>query len=272
MIMKLLGNGLNEHSHMYFYTPSAKAKRLLYYPLCAGEFYCNGEYSVEREQYNSFLLLLVVDGEIEYNEYTALQNELLLIDCYKPHKYYTNTNAHTLWIHFDGNNSRDLFEELLSQKGEKVKCSADMAEQLRELIQSVKNSESEYIVSARIYRLLLFLLMPESSNNTTVSMIESAKKYIMQNFDCNITVEKIAKALNMSTSYFSKKFKQATTFSPYDYLLNIRLEKAKEYLLKTDMPISEIAYKTGFNSDANFIYFFKKQTGVSPLKFRKIQF
>ena len=103
-------------------------------------------------------------------------------------------------------------------------------------------------------------------------IIETAKKYINDNFNKDLKVENIAGTVNMSESYFSRLFKKATTFSPYDYLLNVRLEKAKELLLKTDLPISEIAYKTGFNSDANFIYFFKKETGISTLKFRNISF
>ena len=76
----------------------------------------------------------------------------------------------------------------------------------------------------------------------------------------------------MSASYFSKLFKKGTGFSPYDYLLTVRLDRAKELLRQTDDSIENVAFKTGFNSESNFIYFFKKETGVSPLKFRKIKF
>lgn len=270
--MKLLGNGLNEHSHMYFYTPSAKAKRLLYYPLCAGEFYCNGEYEVKREQYNSFLFLLVLDGEIIYNNESAKQNELLLIDCYKPHSYYTNTNAHTLWLHFDGNNSKELFETLVAEKGQKIKCPASTAEHFREIITLIKNNKNETALSKEIYALICDLSVPITQDYKKSNAALAVKKYIADNFDSDIKVEDMAKAVNLSASHFSRVFKEATTFSPYEYLLNLRLEKAKELLLKTDLPVSEIAYKTGFNSAANFIYFFKKETSVSPLKFRKLQF
>ena len=271
-MMQLSGNGLERHSHMYFYSPSGMAKKLLYYPLCAGEFYCNDEYIVQRNQYNSFLLLLVLDGEIHFNEHTALEGELLLIDCYNPHTYYTKTKAHTLWLHFDGNNSRELFEEITAQKGQKMKCPANMAEHLRDMIKLIKESNCEYDISKEVYSLLCSLLNPNESDYQNTYIIETAKKYISDNYNTALTVENIAAAVNMSSSYFSRIFKRATTFSPYDYLLNIRLEKAKALLLKTDLPIYEIAYKTGFNSDANFIYFFKKETSLSPLKFRNISF
>ncbi|HBN38990.1 MAG TPA: AraC family transcriptional regulator, partial [Ruminococcaceae bacterium] len=71
---------------------------------------------------------------------------------------------------------------------------------------------------------------------------------------------------------FSRQFKKQTGTSPYDYLLGIRLTKAKELLKNTSLPISEISYQTGFANDSSFIYFFKKHEEISPLKFRNILF
>ena len=81
-----------------------------------------------------------------------------------------------------------------------------------------------------------------------------------------------AKAVSLSPSYFSRLFRAASGLSPYEYLLGVRLEKAKEMLLETQAPVSEVAYRTGFGSDANFIAFFRKETGLSPLKFRRLGF
>ncbi len=72
--------------------------------------------------------------------------------------------------------------------------------------------------------------------------------------------------------YFPVVFKQQTGFSPYDYVLLARLTHAKNYLQKTDLPIAQIAEETGFNSESNFIYFFTKNAGVSPSKFRKLRY
>ena len=271
--MIFLGAGVAEHSHLYFYTPSQNAKKLLYYPITAGNFYCNSNYCVERESYNSILAIFVVDGNITVEQngmHTACKNELLLVDCYKKHKYYTNDFAHTLWVHFDGNNSRIWFDELNTYK---IKCPADTAEQMLKIIDNIKLNANEYEISQNLYSFLCNISSPQISlHSDKLSQISLAKKYIVANFENQISVDDIAKSVNMSSSYFSKIFKEATILSPYEYLLSIRLEKAKELLQKTDLSISQIAYKTGFNSDANFIYFFKKQTSVSPLKFRNIDF
>ena len=267
--MKLIGNGLEHGSYMCFYTPSGTAKRLFYYPLCAGEFFCNDEYEVTREQYNSFLIICVLDGEIKHGGLTVKGGEALLVDCYKPHRYFTDTSAHTLWLHFDGDNSRELFEEIISTKGKKIKCRDSVSRN----IYSVMNAESEAQQSEAIFKILMRLLNTENAaGEKTLSIIDSAKEYIVRNYLNELTVPEIAKAVNLSSSYFSKIFKESTAQSPYDYLLSVRLDKAKELLVNSDMPISEIAYRCGFNSTSNFIYFFKKETALSPLQFRKIQY
>lgn len=271
--MELTGNGLNKGSHMYFCTPSQNAKKLLYYPIAVGNFYCNDKYLVERERYDSILVIYVSEGVITLEQngiHTAGKKEVLLADCCKPHKYYASVNAHTLWVHFDGNNSREWYNELGINK---IKSSAKTAEQILRIIEDVKADASEYDISSRLYSLLCKISKPESNmKNDRLEQITSAKDYIDEHYQEQITVDDIAKSVNLSSSYFSKIFRETTNTSPYDYLLSVRLERSKELLHKTDCSISQIAYKTGFNSDANFICFFKKQTGISPLKFRNIRF
>lgn len=271
--MELKGNGLKKGSHMYFYTPSQNAKKLLYYPIAVGNFLCNNDYAVSRDRYDSILIIFVLSGSITLEQngiYTAMENEVLIVDCYKPHRYYSNGEAHTLWVHFDGNNSREWLKETALKK---IKCNSKISDYILRITDDVKHNGSEYDISSKLYSLLCKISKPEGSmHNERIEQINRAKEYIESNFEQQITVDDIAKSVNLSSSYFSRIFKETTNTSPYDYMLSVRLEKSKELLHKTDFSISQIAYKTGFNSDANFIYFFKKQTGISPLKFRKISF
>ncbi len=276
--MELIGNGLNKGSHMYFYTVSQTAKKLLYYPIAVGEFYCNRDYNVKRDKYNSILAIYVIDGNITMLQDSAKLNaqgdELLLIDCYKSHRYFTDSNAHTLWVHFDGNNSRQWFDEIKAKKGQKIKCTRQAAEHISNIIKHIKHNQSEYSISNELYSMLCNISNENILNHQDrkLSQIETAKKYIASNYDKNISISEMADAVHMSVSYFSKIFKESTGFSPYDYLLTVRLDKAKELLKQTDNPIESIAYKTGFNSSSNFICFFKKEAGISPLKFRNVMF
>lgn len=271
--MELKGNGLNKGSHMYFYTPSQNAKRLLYYPIAVGNFYCNSDYNVQRNRYDSILAIFVLNGSITFEQdgiFTAEKNEIFLVDCYRPHRYYVSDNAHTLWLHFDGNNSREWFDEIGTKK---LQSDSKIADCFLEIIDNIKSNKNEYKISSNLYSLLCKIAAAESYiPNERFEIITTAKKYVEYNYHLQITVDDIAKSVNLSGSYFSKLFKESTEISPYEYLLSVRLEKAKELLHKTNLSISQIAFQTGFNSDANFIYFFKKQTGLSPLKFRNISF
>lgn len=276
--MELIGNGLKKGSHMYFYTTSQTGKKLLYYPIAAGEFYCNSEYNVQRAHYNNILAIYILDGSIEMIQddikLSAQKDELLFIDCYKDHQYFTDSDAHTLWVHFDGNNSRQWFDEIKSQKGQKIKCSRQTAECIFNVIKYIAHNQNEYIISNELYSMLCNISLENTAKQKGQKniQIEAAKKYIILNYNKNVSIYEIANAVHMSVPYFSKIFKEITGFSPYDYLLTIRLDKAKELLKQTGDSIESIAYKTGFNSASNFICFFKKETGISPLKFRNIKF
>ncbi|MBR1763576.1 MAG: helix-turn-helix transcriptional regulator [Eubacterium sp.] len=267
--MDLMGSGLNKGSYMYFFTPSDFAKRSLFYPLCAGEFFCDEDYEVKRNQYNSFLLLCVLEGEIKTDSQCTKGGEAILIDCYKRHSYFSDSSAHTLWLHFDGSFARALFEEITSLKGEKIKFSDSVK---RNIINIIGTSD-ETRQSEMIYKILMRLLSTKSSaGEKALSKVEGAKEFILNNYQKELMVSDMAKSVSLSPSYFSRVFKKNTAVSPYDYLLSIRLERAKELLVNSDMQISEIAYKTGFKSTSNFIYFFKNETNLSPLKFRKLKF
>jgi AraC-like DNA-binding protein len=276
--MELIGNGLNKGSHMYFYTASQTAKKLLYYPIAIGEFYCNSDYSVTRTNYDSILAIYVVDGSITLvqndNTLTASKDELLLVDCYKSHKYSGDDGAHTLWVHFDGNNSRQWFDEIKAKKGQKIKCTRQTAECISNVIKYINSNQNEYDISNEIYSVLCSISKGNELNyeSKKINCVEKSKAFILSNYDKNISVDEMAGNVHMSVSLFSKVFKETTGFSPYDYLLSVRLDKAKELLQKTDDSVQNIAFKTGFNSTSNFICFFKKETGISPLKFRNIRF
>lgn len=276
--MDITGNGLRNGSHMYFYTFSHNAENLLYYPIAAGEFFCTSKYCVERERYDSILALYVLDGCIAMEngdvKLEAKKDELLLIDCCKAHKYYAKIKSHTLWIHFDGGNSYEWFRALSSEKGQKIKCGQNAAEHILNAINGIRLNQSEYEISKEIYSMLCCIRQANEagSNDKPDSRIEKAKEFIASNYYRDISISDIANEIYMSVSHFSKYFKESTGFSPYNYLLGVRLDMAKQFLQQSDYSVESIAYKTGFNSVSNFIYFFKKETGFCPNKFRKIKY
>ena len=100
------------------------------------------------------------------------------------------------------------------------------------------------------------------------SVIQQAMEYIRIHLGEDITRDDVAREVCMNADYFSKLFKKKTGLLISEYLLQCRMERARE-LLKTDMSILNIAMETGFNSSTYFSTLFKKYTGKSPLEYRK---
>jgi len=100
-------------------------------------------------------------------------------------------------------------------------------------------------------------------------LVEKAKKYIQNHYhESDITINKVCKCLYISPAYFSSIFKKETKMTFMNYLLNVRMNAAKELLRIPDMKTNEIARKIGY-SDANyFSYCFKKKFGISPTEYR----
>lgn len=281
--MRAKESGVLQNSDFYFSVPSPIAKRLYFYPLSVGHFFCDQNYLVSRQNYDSYLIMYIIKGNFKFfseqKEFSAQKGDTVLLNCYKQHSYSANDDSECIWMHFDGQNSFDFYQEI-TKTSNVIRCNdAQNVEKLlfglyEQLSKKECGLELEY--SLDIYKILAELSKPlriSSINNATYEQtVNMAKKYIVEHLSEQIKVGDIAKTVHMSLSHFSRIFKQQTGFSPYDYLLVTRLNQAKDYLQKTDMPIMNIAMQTGFNSDANFIYFFTLQTGISPGKFRKLKF
>lgn len=85
----------------------------------------------------------------------------------------------------------------------------------------------------------------------------------------NVTLSDLANHFNRSKSHISHLFKSKNGLTIRAYCNNLKLEDARNLLLNTDIPITEIAFDVGFNDTSYFIYLFKKKFGISPLKYRK---
>lgn len=282
--MKSSETGVLKKSDLYFSTPSATAKKLYYYPVSTGHFFCVKGYHLIRKNYDSLLVTHILSGSFTYvldgRHHTAHKGDTVFLDCFLPHEYYTNDAFESIWLHFSGANCRELYEEVVKNSGNLIKCSD--SDHVKKLLFRIfngigsKEPASERYYSLDIYKLLIELFTPlhiSSKNKMSYEeQIQEVKKYIADHLHEEISVQKLAGFMHMSASHFSRIFKQQTGFTPYDYVLVSRLNKAKEYLQKTKLTVSEIAYEIGFNSESNFIYFFTSHNGISPSKFRKLKF
>ena len=86
--------------------------------------------------------------------------------------------------------------------------------------------------------------------------------------DYMMSLEEIAKSVNLSSSHFSALFKKKTGFSPIEYYNHLKIQKACQYLLFTDLRVKEISYKLGINDPYYFSRLFSKVMGMAPNDYR----
>lgn len=101
-----------------------------------------------------------------------------------------------------------------------------------------------------------------------IVQVQSALHYIDQNYAEAVTPSDLARIAHMSETHFRRVFRDCMRMSPGDYLNMIRIQKACETLLRTDLPMDLIAEKSGFTSLSTFNRNFRSFTGDSPLHWR----
>ncbi|MEQ9426600.1 MAG: AraC family transcriptional regulator [Cyclobacteriaceae bacterium] len=130
------------------------------------------------------------------------------------------------------------------------------------------DSAVDQILFEEVFKDTLELTEPGARKRWRLDQIDEAKAYMHANFSSsNLGIDRIASVSHLSRFHFGRTFKELTGYSPYEYLLKVRLHNARE-LLKKDRNITEVAFQSGFNSLENFSNAFKKEYNQSPLNFR----
>jgi AraC-like DNA-binding protein len=104
--------------------------------------------------------------------------------------------------------------------------------------------------------------------NNEPPFIARAKQFISDNQSEELSLNQVAKAVNMSSFYFCKKFKKITGINFTEYITRVRIEKSRNLLLNPNLRVSEIAYEVGFQSLTHFNRMFKRVLGSSPTDYR----
>lgn len=272
-------HGVLEGSNYYIYTPSIQATRAYFYPLYVGHFYYAVDYQLQRNSFDSYLIMYIKKGQCivcqDSRTFTAKTNQIVLLDCYIPHSYTTDTGWEAEWLHFDGPLAREYYNLIVNTVGYNITLQdpTRFQEALHRIYDMfIENSVTkEVLLNKYITDLLTELILSKDKEINQVrkeDMIEAATTYINEHLTEEISLDSLADMVSLSPYYFIRLFKKQIGLTPHDYIITARINHAKFLLKTTDISIKEICFSTGFLSESSFCSTFKKREKLTPSEFR----
>lgn len=218
---------------------------------------------------NEYFLLYVEDGQstVYYDgEFVGIkQSDFLLIDLSKEF-YYSSNYLKSISCIVGG-----IVPKEIEQRGFIYSIKNNNVFQSKLLNLAMEDKYNQVSLLQCYLRIINDLNNPDNSyriRNNEDSM-QRAIRFIENNFNKHIDLEMIAESINFSKYHFIRKFKEYTGLTPYQYVIELRLEHSK-YLLQNSMKrISDIAIESGFASEINYINCFKNKVKLTPTTFRK---
>lgn len=197
------------------------------------------------------------------------------------HRFKPNleTGWDEFWVGFRGAVIENIVQQhFLSKKDavQEIGLSEKVIQLFTDIIDITKEERTGYqpLVSGIVMHLLgeIYSLARQrlyTGEEMTESIINKARIILRTNIEQDINIENVANELCVSYAWFRKAFKAYTGIAPNQYLIQLRIEKAKMLLTNHSRSIKEIALSLNFESAFYFSRLFKEKTGVSPDVYRK---
>ncbi|MDO5516430.1 MAG: AraC family transcriptional regulator [Clostridium sp.] len=277
--MKSCENFVTSDSEYYIYSPSLTAHDMYFYPLHIGNFIYEPGYSLNRDSFDSFLIIYVKNGQLSvtHDNKTEIAHKasFVLLDCYNPHSYCCDVKCETIWCHFDGIIARKYYKSIVSRLGNIITLPhPDIVLNKLDSIYDIFHNHSiikEPLISKYLNDILTSFLLfsPESIDNSNDSTIsEDIILYITNHFTENITISDLAYIAKLSPFHFIRTFKKETGLTPHEYIINTRINNAKYLLKNSSNSVKSICFETGFSCESVFCNSFKKNVGLTPAQYR----
>lgn len=230
------------------------------------------------------ILIYCVEGygwvEINGRQILIEPSQYIIIPANEPHAYGADEKeAWTIyWIHFNGELTgyiTDLilkhfkhYKPYLAYNENRIKLFEEIYAQL----EKGYSDDTLRYVNMIFYHFLSSLLYEEKFNNTekgTENTTSKAIDVMKKELGGVLSLRELAGFSNLSTSHFSTVFKKETGYAPIDYFNHLKIQKACQYLLFTDMSIKEIAFSLGIEDQYYFSRMFSKLMHLPPKEYRR---
>ncbi len=277
---------MDKESAWQVVTAGGSAKANLPYVQEAGDFLAHGKYYTTREGLPSYLIKYTVSGEgtLDYGGQSVRlpAGHFFWIDCMNPQSYRTSDpagNWRVLWVHFHGAGCAYFLEQFLSATGGRSDAVLPVDSPVPSLLQSIlelygkgrHGSDADLRAAALLTSLMSECVSAASrkSDGAATGAVREARDYLLLHYAEPVTLDVLARVLSLSKYHLQKLFRRQVGQTPNEFLNDLRLNHAKEFLRATDEPVARIAEAVGFENASYFIRRFKRHEGVTPAVYRR---
>ncbi len=278
--IKLSGNVVNVMNDFSYSILSAETQ-LPFYVVGIGSI--DREYHVKRDDgYPYHQIIYTVRGEgvlrVDGEEYEIKPGYGYYLPKNVPHEYFTELDVwENHWVVFDGYGVEDVLKLMHFEQAKVFKISdLSVPEVLfKKMLYLLKSDYfySGYQCSALLYQYLLELnryvnLQTAAQDTNKLLQLKPVIDFIDENYGRDITLQELAKIINLSPQYLCRLFKECYDMRPFEYIARKRIQQAKNLLISENISVNEISSRVGYNDCSYFCAVFKKHEMLSPVEFR----
>ena len=252
-----------------------------------GEEACEGGHAFGPAVRDHFLLHFVTSGKgvfaTEDKEYTVSAGEGFLISPDRVTSYRADAAEpwHYFWIGFSGQSAEELLSEIGLSPSSPVFSFKDVAA-MKAVFDRVRLLPEDSVKAQLALVSVLYALLSgieakrDKSERGAYRLFHTGKEYadmaalyLEQRYASRITVGALSLHLGLHRSYFSTLFKKHYGVSPQEYLIRVRMDKARLLLGEGTISVADIARTVGYEDPLLFSRIFRKAVGISPSDYRK---
>lgn len=271
--MRMEKKRLREDKFILPYSPDSPG-----YLKTSGISYCDGRYRVVRRRSKHTVIEYIISGsgtvKLGSQVVYPKAGDMFILPLGSAHEYYSSADDPwvKIWINAEGN----IFPYLLGAYGLQDKIYFPNCNGLpffNEIEKTYKNSRmSPFEIQSGCMLIIIKMIqfIATQMKKTPISYEATIMKhYIDANAENDISVQTLADLISRSVSQTIRIFKNEFEMTPYEYILNSKVEHAKFLLKSSNLKIKEISTRLAFADEHYFTQFFKRKVGCTPVAFRE---
>ncbi|OHB56440.1 MAG: hypothetical protein A2Y07_06580 [Planctomycetes bacterium GWF2_50_10] len=267
----------------YFYFETEPLSRQELAIVCGGWEKCGPDFELVRNSYPYYVIKYTLAGKGTFaragQNFDLAPNSISGFTPRDQHAYRADPQdpMEHIFVIFTGAKARDIFtNSTLAQRSTfTVRSPAESIYLLKSLFKTAceKPPYAQQICSAYLTALLLKQSQAKPSGNDQTNAFKTyiaCKKYIDQNFLHVDNISSMAQSCDINIRYMARLFRKYATITPHEYIMRLRLNKAADLLLNSEMTVVDTAFASGFQDPYHFSKAFKKFHNLAPSHYRKL--